>query len=49
MMKFLSVSMLVLTACAGLSACADRVPTPIVDVERGTALPPPGLVEALRR
>jgi hypothetical protein len=31
-----------------VGAC-NGVPAPIVDVERGTALPPPGLVEASRR
>ena len=33
-----------------VGAC-ERAPTPILDrnLERGTALPPPGLVEASRR
>jgi hypothetical protein len=45
--RFLTLTALLLPMIA---AC-DRTPTPMVDrsIERGTALPPPGMAEAPRR
>lgn len=47
MFRFLTMAALLLPL---LAAC-DRPPAPVVDrsIERGTALPPPGLAEAPRR
>jgi hypothetical protein len=46
--RMLSLAMVLLVALLG--AC-ERTPAPMVDrsIERGTALPPPGLAEAPRR
>jgi len=47
MVRVLSLALLLMPL---LAAC-DRPPSPVVDrsIERGTALPPPGLAEAPRR
>jgi hypothetical protein len=45
--RILSLALLLLP----LVAACDRPPAPVVDrsIERGTALPPPGLTDAQRR